>query len=177
MKGKKLNSGEYPSTQYHTKTDSHGKRWMICSNSEPDGRYWKGHLCSNYSQVGDRCIEVLCWRCTSLTVEPPVVKQPATASDKPKGWKFMKEFVAADGTVYHKGIEQPALKGTLLPTVIEPKEEKKKLSKKEKAIRYQEVGSEILRIKGEMVKETKKTRRAELARQLSRANRELKKLS
>jgi len=177
MRKQKVIPGTYPETSYHTKIDDKGKRWMVCSNSVPDGRYWKGHLCSVYSQVGDRCIEVLCWRCTAMVVEPPVVKQPAQASDRPKGWKFMKEFVTADGTVYFKGVEQPALKGTLPPTVIEAKEPKKKLSRKEKEMRIQDLGVEILRIKEKMIKETKKTKRAEFARELSRANRELKKLS
>jgi len=30
----------------------------------------------------------------------------------------MKEFVDKDGTVFHKGVEQPDLKGTLEPTIV-----------------------------------------------------------
>ena len=41
----------------------------------------------------------------------------------------MKEFVDKDGNVYYRGKEQPTLKGTLKPTVVE---KKKKFSKKEK---------------------------------------------
>ena len=33
-------------------------------------------------------------------------------SVRPRGWKWMKEFVDAKGNVYHKGVEQPKLKGT-----------------------------------------------------------------
>ena len=42
-----------------------------------------------------------------------------------RGWQFMKEFVDVQGNVFHKGKEQPKLKGTLKPT--EPKPTKKKL--------------------------------------------------
>ena len=30
---------------------------------------------------------------------------------RPRGWKWMKEFVDKEGNVYHKGVEQPKLKG------------------------------------------------------------------
>jgi hypothetical protein len=32
---------------------------------------------------------------------------------KPRGWHFRDVFVDSEGNVYHKGIEQPELKGTL----------------------------------------------------------------
>jgi hypothetical protein len=32
---------------------------------------------------------------------------------RPRGWKWMKVFVDAKGSVYYKGVEQPKLKGTL----------------------------------------------------------------
>ena len=60
-------------------------------------------------------------------------------SDRPAGWRFMKEFVDADGTVYHQGEEQPDLKGTLPPTNVEKikatQKEKRKLKKQKKAER------------------------------------------
>ena len=37
---------------------------------------------------------------------------------RPAGWHFMNEFVDKDGNVFHKGKEQPELKGTLSPTKI-----------------------------------------------------------
>ena len=43
----------------------------------------------------------------------------------------MGEFVDKDGTVYHKGVEQPKLKGTLKPTVIKPKKKVKRRSQEE----------------------------------------------
>jgi len=47
---------------------------------------------------------------------------------RPAGWHWMAEFVDKDGNVFHKGKEQPKLKGTLPPTKIKPK--KKKPAKK-----------------------------------------------
>jgi len=37
----------------------------------------------------------------------------------------MKEFVDVDGNVFHKGVEQPSLKGTLSPSKIKPKKKRK----------------------------------------------------
>jgi hypothetical protein len=37
---------------------------------------------------------------------------------RPAGWHFMNEFVDKDGNVFHKGVEQPKLKGTLKPTEV-----------------------------------------------------------
>ena len=51
-------------------------------------------------------------------------KQP-TGKDL-AGWHFMNEFVDKDGTVFHKGVEQPKLKGTLKPTKVKTKKKLKK---------------------------------------------------
>jgi hypothetical protein len=44
----------------------------------------------------------------------------------------MNEFVDKDGNVFHKGKEQPKLKGTLKPTKVKPVKKKKKLTADEK---------------------------------------------
>ena len=51
---------------------------------------------------------------------------------RPAGWHFMNEFVDKDGNVFHKGKEQPNLKGTLPPTKVKPRKKKKKLTEDEK---------------------------------------------
>ena len=51
---------------------------------------------------------------------------------RPAGWHFMNEYVDKDGNVFHKGKEQPDLKGTLPPTKVKPRKKKKKLSADEK---------------------------------------------
>ena len=45
-------------------------------------------------------------------------KQP---TGRPAGWHFMNEFVDKDGTVFHKGVEQPKLKGTRPVTLSKAK--------------------------------------------------------
>lgn len=162
---------------YKTKYNENGQLIMQCQNSIPNGKWWKGKLCDNWSVVssGDTA-SILCWRCVTQHVEPPIQRHSLVKSDKPKGWKFMKEYVAHDGTVYHKGIEQPLLKGTLPPTVIEEKEPKKKLTKEEKYKLTKELSLEIKNLKAELFVETKKGKRLEINRALNKANRELKKL-
>ena len=43
----------------------------------------------------------------------------------------MAEFVDKDGNVFHRGKEQPKLKGTLPPTKVKPKKKIKRRSKEE----------------------------------------------
>lgn len=43
-------------------------------------------------------------------------KEEKEDKNKPRGWHLMKEYVDKDGNVFHKGIEQPHLKGTKNPT-------------------------------------------------------------
>ena len=56
---------------------------------------------------------------------PDVSKPSYQPTGRPSGWHFMNEFVDKDGTVYHKGKEQPKLKGTLSPTKVKPVKKKK----------------------------------------------------
>ena len=56
---------------------------------------------------------------------PDVSKPSYQPTGRPLGWHFMNEFVDKDGTVYHKGKEQPKLKGTLPPTKVKPVKKKK----------------------------------------------------
>ena len=50
---------------------------------------------------------------------------------RPAGWHFMNEFVDGDGTVYHKGVEQPKLFGTLEPTKVKAKKKMKRRTKEQ----------------------------------------------
>ena len=49
---------------------------------------------------------------------PEQSKPKRIKTGRPSGWHFMNEFVDKDGNVFHKGKEQPDLKGTLPPTKI-----------------------------------------------------------
>jgi hypothetical protein len=166
---------QYAPTKLQTKIVGN-RRHMICENSNPGGKYFKGYICNEWSTVANDATSVICWKCVSAIVEAPIIRNAAVKSDKPKGWKFMKEFVTADGTVYFKGVEQPALKGTMPVTVIEIKPEKKKITKQEKEDARLVLGKEIETLKAKLFHETRKGKKAELTRLLSKANRQLKKL-
>ena len=62
---------------------------------------------------------------------PDTSKPSYTPPGRPAGWHFMNEFVDKDGNVFHKGVEQPKLKGTLKPTKVVPKKKTKRRTKEE----------------------------------------------
>lgn len=166
---------KFPTTTFKTKMVK-STRYMICENSIPGGKNWKGNICEMWERIGESTVSVLCSNCVMLSTPPPVEKVTHVKSDKPKGWRFMKEYVDAEGNVFIKGVEQPTMKGTLNPSVIESKPEKIKISKKDKEDLKNSVGQQISLLKASFFKETKKGKRAELTRELKKLERQLKKL-
>ena len=78
--------------------------------------------------VSTNCKEVIGSRALTGLLHkkfPDVSKPSYQPTGRPSGWHFMNEFVDKDGTVYHKGKEQPKLKGTLPPTKVKPVKKKK----------------------------------------------------
>tara|TARA_R100001015_G_C4583544_1_gene139726 strand:+ start:406 stop:867 length:462 start_codon:yes stop_codon:yes gene_type:complete len=63
---------------------------------------------------------------------PEQNKPKRVATGRPAGWHWMNEFVDKDGTVYHKGVEQPDLKMTRPVTLS--KEKKKILRRTQEEI-------------------------------------------
>ena len=63
---------------------------------------------------------------------PEQNKPKRVATGRPAGWHWMSEFVDKDGTVYHKGVEQPDLKMTRPVTLS--KEKKKILRRTQEEI-------------------------------------------
>ena len=63
-----------------------------------------------------------------------VSKPKRKPTGRPSGWHFMKEFVDKDGNVFHKGVEQPKLKGTLPPTKVKPVKKKAKRRSKDQIL-------------------------------------------
>ena len=105
-----------------------GKRYMQCK-----------HCQSEYVQTSEDAVAVTCWKYVSnittsqMSLEdfyPSWKKQKKTG--RPAGWHFMNEFVDKKGNVFHKGKEQPELKGTLKPTKVKPPKKRKKLTHDEK---------------------------------------------
>ena len=101
-----------------------GQRWLQCK------------YCYDYRKVDEGTSAITCGNCV---VKIDLIKFPETAiktqkkkTGRPAGWHFMNEYVDKDGNVFHKGKEQPDLKGTLKPTKVKPRKKKKKLTEDEK---------------------------------------------
>ena len=76
---------------------------------------------------------------------PEQDKPKRVKTGRPSGWHFMNEFVDKDGNVFHKGKEQPDLKGTLPPTKIKPKKKVKRRSKEEILLARHEKKKKVLK--------------------------------
>lgn len=124
------------------------------------------YKCGTDVKASNEAISALCYQCvTEVVAPPPTVKQTKKADGFPKGWRFYKEFVHADGTVYHRGVEQPELKGKYTPTPIV---EKPKQSKKEKAEQKQTLMEEYASLKKKLKTEKRKTIRKKIELRLSK---------
>ena len=119
------------------------KDWYI-TFKEKGVKYMQCKHCDDYVEgVSENAIAVTCGTCTTIknmsmfpnTLPKNTIKKP---SGKPAGWHFMNEFVDKDGNVFHKGVEQPKLKGTLPPTKVKPPKKRKKLSADEKLLKQAE---------------------------------------
>ena len=104
-----------------------GKRYMQCK-----------HCQSEYVQTSEDAVAVTCSSCVTrittsqMTLEDFYPSMKIKKTGRPAGWHFMNEFVDKDGNVFHKGKEQPELKGTLKPTKVKPPKKRKKLTYEEK---------------------------------------------
>ena len=108
----------------HSYIDEGGQGWLQCK------------FCCEYQKVDNTAGYITC---SSCVLKIDVMKFPETAfkkqkksSGRPPGWHFMNEYVDKDGNVFHKGKEQPDLKGTLKPTKVKPPKKRKKLTADQK---------------------------------------------
>ena len=75
--------------------------------------------------VNTEAVSVIGSRAVMGMVGMPDEPKQKVSTGRPAGWHFMNEFVDKDGNVFHKGKEQPKLKGTLPPTKVKPVVRKK----------------------------------------------------
>ena len=108
--------------EYHSYLEN-GQMYMACK----DG-------CGTYEKVDELTVAVRCWKCVTKFIGFPKEKASYKPTGRPAGWHFMNEFVDADGNVFHKGKEQPKLKGTLPPTKVKPPKKKIKRRTKEEIL-------------------------------------------
>ena len=109
-----------------------GQRWMICK-----------HCQSEYVLVDENTAAITCSSCVikkTLALKPmdEFFGKQRVSTGRPAGWHFMNEFVDKDGNVFHKGKEQPDLKGTLPPTKVKPPKKRKKLTADQKLFKRAE---------------------------------------
>ena len=109
-----------------------GQRWMICK-----------HCQSEYVLVDENTAAITCSSCVikkTLALKPmdEFFGKQRVSTGRPAGWHFMNEFVDKDGNVFHKGKEQPELKGTLKPTKVKPPKKRKKLTADQKLFKRAE---------------------------------------
>ena len=109
----------------HSFIDENGQGWLQCK------------FCCEYQKVDNTDGYITC---SSCVMKQDLIKFPETAmtrqrkpkTGRPAGWHWMAEYVDKDGNVFHKGKEQPELKGTLKPTKVKPPKKRKKLTADEK---------------------------------------------
>ena len=110
-----------------------GKRYMQCKVCQ-----------SEYVQTGGDAVAVTCSTCVTrittsqMTLEDFYPSMKIKKTGRPPGWHFMNEFVDKDGNVFHKGKEQPELKGTIKPTKVKPPKKRKKLTADQKLFKRAE---------------------------------------
>ena len=110
--------------------------------SKIDNSYMVGKVCyvtctrcgREIKGVGEDTISALCSYCVINMIpleEPKSVYKP---TGRPAGWHWMTEFVDKDGNVFHRGKEQPKMKGTLKPTMVKPPKKRKAKRRTQDAI-------------------------------------------
>jgi hypothetical protein len=126
--------------------------------------------CHNEKCAGDTHA-VICWRCVCRETWPTELLERLYLKKvnfkRPVGWHFMAEYVDKTGKVFHKGVEQPELKGTLKPTKIK---RKKKKSKTDDDV----ILVEISKLKKELAKEHRKSYKTRLFKKIEKLNGKLK---
>jgi|TARA_R110000822_G_scaffold76828_3_gene184663 hypothetical protein len=127
-------------------------------------------VCGSMKPVGEEAVATTCSVCVSEQYEKEFPFEANTGykpSGKPRGWAFMKEYVDKDGNVYHRGKEQPGLKGTMKSSIIKPKVSKPKLSKKQRQQIKMDAFAEIGKLK-------KKLKAARFKKDIKKINSEIK---
>ena len=105
--------------------------------------------------VSTEAVSVIGSRAVLGMVGMPKEKPKRVSTGRPAGWHFMNEFVDKDGNVFHKGVEQPKLKGTLKPTKVKPPKRKAKRRTKDEILvaRHKEKLAAQRKVKRELAKQ------------------------
>ena len=140
-------------------------------------RYMECKCCGAMTAVSPDTTAVTCDICVRENFEkdfPFTPKIGYVSTGRPRGWAFMKQFVDKDGTVFHKGVEQPDLKGTLPPTKPKPKSKKPKLSKAQKANLKRQAMVTFHKLKKSLAKAKTKKAKKEIQREIRKVEKIIK---
>ena len=110
------------------------KKIEMHSYKEGSIRYLACQICGHYEVVGESATAVKFSNCVlKLMMNQYPQEEPKSykPTGRPAGWHWMNEFVDVDGNVFHKGKEQPKLKGTLKPTVVKTRKKTKRRTKEQ----------------------------------------------
>ena len=113
-----------------------------------------------------------CYECVVDAWDPADAPKSKKPTGYPKGWKFMKQFVHENGTVYVRGVEHPDLKGTLLPTPIKVRE-KDPRSKAQKIQDQQDILVQLNQLRKQVKKETRVTYKQKIETQIKKLEKQL----
>ena len=111
--------------KYPTFTENN-KTYMLCKHCQVE------YVVVDEDVVAVTCSHCVQRRCLALKPIESFYSSRRVKTGRPPGWQWMNEFVDKDGNVFHKGKEQPKLKGTLPPTKVKPRKVTKRLSADEK---------------------------------------------
>ncbi len=129
--------------------------WMMCS-TEGSG----GEAFADSGASGVICSDCVMKKTLSLLSDKEKDKVFGITTQRktsfPRGWKWMKEFVDGKGNVYHKGEEQPKLKGTLPITDILAIKNRQKANKEKRMLSEQKKLLKMAAEKKELKKAVKK---------------------
>ena len=126
------------------------KKYMLCKHCQVE------YVVVDEDVVAVTCSHCVQRRCLSLKPIESFYSSRRVKTGRPPGWQWMNEFVDKDGNVFHKGKEQPNLKGTLPPTKVKPKKIKKKLSADEKLFQRAKLHKEKKKLKRKSLTDKKK---------------------
>ena len=107
------------------------------------------------SVIGDKALMSRMYKMFPEEMEAKTKSYKPTG--RPAGWHWMAEFVDKDGNVFHKGKEQPKLKGTLPPTKVKPPKKKTKRRTKDEILvaRHKEKLAAERQLKKDLAKQKK----------------------
>ena len=123
------------------------KDWYI-KFKEKGVTYMQCKSCNEYiGGVSEDAVSITCGTCNAIKIPWPKSVTQKVSTGRPAGWHWMTEFVDKDGSVFHKGVEQPKLKGTLKPTKVKPPKKRKTVSKDSKLYARAEAYKEKQKLK------------------------------